>query len=87
MFNHSDTLHLSRCLAQNPENAATVLPAYQVLSADWCKYNDCMIATGSVDKSVKIWDVRVPGRELRTLVGHKYVRMLTAVRGVHMDAC
>ena len=25
----------------------------QVLSADWCKYNDCVIATGSVDKSIK----------------------------------
>ena len=28
--------------------------AYEVLSADWCKYNDCIIATGSVDKSIKV---------------------------------
>jgi hypothetical protein len=27
--------------------------AYEVLAADWCKYNDCVIATGSVDKSIK----------------------------------
>ena len=42
----------------------------QVLTADWCKYNDCVIATGSVDKSVKVWDVRAPERELTTLLGH-----------------
>jgi peroxin-7 len=28
--------------------------AYEVLAADWCKYNDCIMATGSVDKSVKV---------------------------------
>lgn len=27
---------------------------YEVLTADWCKYNDCIIATGSVDKSIKV---------------------------------
>ena len=27
---------------------------FEVLSADWCKYNDCVIATGSVDKSIKV---------------------------------
>lgn len=27
---------------------------FEVLAADWCKYNDCVIATGSVDKSVKV---------------------------------
>lgn len=49
-----------------------VLPAhaFEVLSADWCKYNDCIIATGSIDKTIKIWDVRQPQRELTTLFGH-----------------
>ena len=42
----------------------------QVLTADWCKYNDCIIATGSVDKTIKVWDVRAPQRELTTLYGH-----------------
>lgn len=36
--------------------ATLVLPAhgYEVLSADWCKYNECMMATASVDKSIKV---------------------------------
>lgn len=44
----------------------------QILTVDWCKYNDCVIATGSVDKSIKIWDVRVPDREVSVLAGHSY---------------
>ena len=44
----------------------------QVLAADWCKYNDCVFATGSVDKSIKTWDVRMPQREVATLLGHTY---------------
>jgi peroxin-7 len=43
---------------------------YEILSADWCKYNDCVLATASVDKSIKLWDVRAPQRELTTLLGH-----------------
>eukprot|EP00798_Chlamydomonas_sp_ICE-L_P022846 gene22846-30020_t len=37
-----------------------------------CRYNDCILATGSVDKSIKIWDVRNPGREMLHLQGHGY---------------
>jgi hypothetical protein len=48
-------------------------PPLQVLSADWNKYNDCIVATGSIDKSIKIWDVRVPTRELTALYGHACV--------------
>ena len=48
----------------------------QILAADWCKYNDCVMATGSVDKSIKTWDVRMPQREVAVLTGHTY-----AVRG------
>ena len=44
--------------------------AFEILSADWCKYNDCVIATASVDKSIKLWDVRAPDRELTSLLGH-----------------
>ncbi len=39
-------------------------------SADWCKYNDCVMATASVDKSIKVWDVRAPEQPLTTLLGH-----------------
>ncbi len=48
-------------------------PFIQVLAADWCKYNDCVLATGSVDKSIKLWDVRQPGRELAVMHGHRWV--------------
>ncbi len=44
----------------------------QILAADWCKYNDCVLATGSVDKSIKTWDVRMPQREVAVLTGHTY---------------
>ena len=44
---------------------------YEILSADWCKYNDCVVATGSVDKSIKLWDIRAPDRELTSLLGHQ----------------
>ena len=43
---------------------------HEVLSTDWCKYNDCVLATGSVDKSIKIWDIRSPQREVTSLLGH-----------------
>ena len=37
-----------------------ILPAheFEILSCDWSKYDECVIATASVDKSIKIWDVR-----------------------------
>lgn len=44
----------------------------QVLAVDWSNYNDCVIATGSVDKSIKVWDVRMPQREMAVLQGHTY---------------
>jgi peroxin-7 len=31
-----------------------------------------VLATASVDKTIKIWDVRMPQRELTTLFGHGY---------------
>ena len=47
---------------------------------DWNKYNDCVVATGSVDRTVKLWDIRNPKKELSVLRGHGY-----AVRRVKMD--
>ena len=26
----------------------------EILAGDWCKYNDCVLATGSIDKSIKV---------------------------------
>ena len=46
---------------RQPHSTLTI-PAheYEILTCDWNKYNDCVIATGSVDRSVKLWDVRNP---------------------------
>lgn len=37
-----------------------IVPAHptEVLSIDWNKYRPWVIASGSVDKSIKIWDCR-----------------------------
>jgi WD40 repeat protein len=45
-------------------NLRRYIPAheYEILTCDWNKYNDCVIATGSVDKTVKLWDIRNPQR-------------------------
>lgn len=42
----------------------------EILSCDWNKYEDNIVVTGSVDKTIKIWDLRRPQRELATLSGH-----------------
>lgn len=43
----------------------------EVLSLDWCKYNDCVVATGSVDKLIRTWDVRALKKPLTELAGHR----------------
>ena len=43
---------------------------HEILTADWCKYNDCIVATGSTDKTIRLWDVRMPEKELRTIFAH-----------------
>lgn len=51
-----------------------ILPAheFEILSCDWNKYDDCIIATGSVDKSIKVWDVRSYRVPMAVLNGHGY---------------
>ena len=44
----------------------------QVLCCDWCKYNDCLLATGGVDKALRVWDLRKPHQEVSVLLGHTY---------------
>ncbi|CAG8565841.1 15462_t:CDS:2 [Funneliformis caledonium] len=39
---------------------------------DWNKYQENIIVTASSDKSVKVWDLRRPDRELLCLRGHEY---------------
>jgi WD40 repeat protein len=44
----------------------------QVSKYTYRRYNDCVIATASVDKTVRLWDIRVPARPMHTLGGHTY---------------
>lgn len=44
----------------------------EVLSCDWNKYNDCLLASGSVDRVIRIWDVRQPLQPITALEGHTY---------------
>ena len=44
----------------------------EVLACDWNKISPNILATGSVDKTIKIWDLRKSDRPLRTLFGHSY---------------
>jgi len=45
---------------------------YEILTCDWNKYQENLLVTGSVDKSIKLWDLRSPNKEILTLVGHGY---------------
>lgn len=51
-----------------------ILPAheFEILACDWNKYDDCIIATASVDKSIKVWDVRSYRVPVAVLNGHGY---------------
>lgn len=51
----------------------------EVLTADWDKYNEWVVYSGGVDRSVKIWDLRQPSLPLSFLHGHGFaVRRLKA---------
>lgn len=43
-----------------------------MLTCDWNKYDENVLATGSVDTLIKVWDVRNPMSPLETLHGHQY---------------
>jgi peroxin-7 len=43
-----------------------------VLSLDWNRYETNMLATGSVDRTVKLWDIRKPQQPLLVLRGHEH---------------
>lgn len=45
---------------------------HEILSCDWNKYNEYILVTGSVDKTLRIWDLRQPDRPRQILRGHNY---------------
>lgn len=48
-----------------------IIDSKDVLSIDFNKYNDTIV-TGSVDNSIKAYDIRNPGTPLFLFTGHKY---------------
>ncbi|CAB1440481.1 unnamed protein product [Pleuronectes platessa] len=50
------------------------IPAHkaEILSCDWCKYDQNLVATGSVDCSVCVWDLRNVRQPVSQLQGHTY---------------
>jgi peroxin-7 len=65
--------------------AALTIPASatEILSIDWNKYRPFIVASGSVDKSVRIWDAR---RVQPTLVGSAPVPGSTGEVGAPCEA-
>ena len=43
----------------------------ELLTCDWCKYNENIIATGGCDGLIKCWDLRAPSAPVVTLSGHE----------------
>lgn len=41
----------------------------EVLCVDWCKYNEHLLITGSVDKTLKVWDIRQTQQPIQHLAG------------------
>uniref|UniRef100_A0A667YK41 Peroxin-7 n=1 Tax=Myripristis murdjan TaxID=586833 RepID=A0A667YK41_9TELE len=50
------------------------VPAHkaEILSCDWCKYDQNVLVTGSVDCSVCVWDLRNIRQPVSRLLGHTY---------------
>lgn len=51
----------------NEAGAALVIPAHggmEVLTCDWSKYNENILVSGSVDKSIKVWVRRGAARSI-----------------------
>uniref|UniRef100_A0A8C7T7S2 Peroxin-7 n=1 Tax=Oncorhynchus mykiss TaxID=8022 RepID=A0A8C7T7S2_ONCMY len=50
------------------------IPAHkaEILSCDWCKYDQNVIVTGAVDCSLCVWDLRNVRQPLSRLRGHSY---------------
>lgn len=45
---------------------------FEVLTCDWNKYNEFLLCTGSVDKTIRTWDIRAPRQPVTILEGHEF---------------
>lgn len=58
---------------RRPPNHPPGDPPTEVLTHDWNKYNDTVVATGGVDKVLRTFDIRAPLEgPLSTMRGHEY---------------
>lgn len=58
---------------------ALILKAHakEVLWADWCKYNDCVLATASIDKTIKV--CQLYGAALHPKVESRYIAFTSVI--------
>lgn len=65
---------IERALARSPDTRFPRFPSRRTRCV--CpygrQYEDCILMTGSVDSTIRAWDIRNPGRPLATLGGHNY---------------
>jgi peroxin-7 len=54
------------------EIAKTRVSPGEVLTQDWNKYRPSVIATAGVDRSIRVWDLKMPSMCQTELVGHEY---------------
>lgn len=65
------SLNLWQSSSPGPVLSVPMAHAAELLSLDWNKYQDRMIATTSADRTVKIWDLRMTRKELAGWLAHR----------------
>lgn len=59
---------------RTPNNCTVLIQAHseEILSCDWCKYDENQLFSGSVDGLIRGWDIRSPRFPFCELRGHQY---------------
>ncbi|XP_067676661.1 peroxisomal targeting signal 2 receptor-like [Haliotis asinina] len=60
--------------ARKPNFPTRVVPAHsgEILTCDWCKYDQNVLFTGGVDGLIRGWDIRNTQQQVCELRGHQY---------------